>query len=110
MIEYERVPSSKNVIGKKDMSKRGSMCETKMLLISGLNLGGGQSDGTLQGLSQDQSLAGAIDITPGAQNGEQQLPGMVDANAGAQGAGPDASQQIEGAAPQSQGIFNKKAR
>lgn len=86
------------------------MCETKMLLISGLNLGGGQSDGTLQGLSQDQSLAGAIDITPGAQNGEQQLPGMVDANAGAQGAGPDASQQIEGAAPQSQGIFNKKAR
>ena len=81
-----------------------------MLSISGLNLGGGQSEGALQGLSQDQNLAGAIDVNPGAQSAEQQLPGMVDANAGAQGAGADAGQQIEGAAPQSQGVFNKKAR
>ena len=72
----------------------------------GLNLGG-QTESTAA-ISQDPSLAGAIDINPmsGSQNGDQQLSGLLGAGAEAQGQSADASQVFGGAQQQMQ--FNKK--
>ena len=75
---------------------------------SGLSLGG-QSDSTTA-LSQDPSLAGAIDINPmeGAQNGEQQVAGLPGPGAELQGQSADANQLFGGEKPQLQTGFNKK--
>ncbi|XP_065053272.1 uncharacterized protein LOC135682340 isoform X2 [Rhopilema esculentum] len=78
--------------------------------LPGLNLGG-QSDAAsvLGGSSQDQSLAGAIDINPmsGSQNAEQ-LPGLLGGGAGLQGASQDAGQSLGGMPVQ--GTFSKKSK
>ena len=72
---------------------------------------GGQSEGAA-GISQDQNLAGAIDVNQmeGAQNGDQQLPGVVGTGAELQGQGADGNQMFGGEQPQIQTGFNKKVR